>query len=360
MKIYHIINSLNLGGAERLVVDMCKEMSFSDNEINLILLSNSKSNLIDEVKANKNIKLINLKNKNLFNIKILFQLNKYIKDADIIHLHLFPTLYWGVFYRLFFMKRKSKLFFTEHSTENNRRNKIYLKFIEKKVYSSLDRVICISSSTKSNLINHLGKKFEKKCVVINNGIDLLKFQNSSSYKKEDFNFNINDFILIQIASFRLAKDQLTVIKSLKKLPTQVKLLLVGDGSERSNIENLINQLDLEDRVILLGNRPDIPELVNMCDVVIVSSNYEGFGIAAVEGMACGKPIVASDVAGLSEIVSEYGILFPKGNIDKLAFIINRLIKDELFYLKKSKLCLDRANNYSIGTVVERYLSEYKK
>ena len=144
------------------------------------------------------------------------------------------------------------------------------------------------------------------------------------------------------------------------LSERVKLLLVGDGEMINESKNLVSELQLQDRVVFLGNRYDIPELINYCDVAILSSENEGFGLAIVEGMASRKPVIASDILGIKEIVKDYGLLFKKGNEEELAFQINRLMEEDDFYKETAEKCFFRANEFDINKMVERYIEIYKK
>jgi glycosyltransferase involved in cell wall biosynthesis len=358
MKIYHIINSLRLGGAERLVVDLCAELSATaSDEIHLLLLEDIDTSLKKEIESNGKIKIEVIPSKSLYDIRIPFFINKVAADADVIHLHLFPTLYWGVLYKLLFF-RKQRIIFTEHSTENNRRSKWYLKRIEKFIYSKLNFIICISESTRKNLIQHLGSDFKVKTQVINNGVNLSRFYSSEAYSRTHYNLSEKDFIVIQVASFRAAKDQPTLIRSLTLLPSHVKAIFVGDGPELESCKALVKNNGLEKRAFFLGNQSNIAELIKMSDVVVVSSHYEGFGIVAVEGMACHKPVVASNVAGLSEVVEHYGILFDQGKEKCLAEVINKLNNDDILYKKTSGKCYSRSNIFSIKEIANQYRKIY--
>src|SRR5690606_16281012 len=99
-------------------------------------------------------------------------------------------------------------------------------------------------------------------------INLNLFSNKDQVNKTYNYFSKSDFILIQVSSFREQKDQETLIKSLLHLPNNIKLLLVGDGKLRSEKESLVENLGLTNRVLFLGNRKDIPELLHYSDVCI--------------------------------------------------------------------------------------------
>ena len=196
--------------------------------------------------------------------------------------------------------------------------------------------------------------------VISNGIDLNIFNKNKIDNQDYILFSKDDFILIQVASFSLQKDQDTIVRALALLPSKFKLLLVGDGKRRKEVEELVNKLDLKERVMFLGNRVDVPNLLNYADVNVLSSHFEGFGLTVVEGMAMSRPSIASDVDGVREILDGYGLLFKKGDEKELATLLLKLESDKYFYQKISNSCYERAKEYDITKMVDSYIDEYKK
>ena len=162
-----------------------------------------------------------------------------------------------------------------------------------------------------------------------------------------------------VAGFRYQKDQETLIRAFNNLPEDYELWLIGDGERRSIIEQCIKDNKLEDRILLLGIRSDIPSLLKSVDVVVQSSHWEGFGLAAVEGMAAGKPVIASDVEGLAQVVEGAGILFPLGDDKKLADIIKLLIEDQTYYQQVAANCMERAKMFDIQKMVDAYNEVYE-
>ena len=110
--------------------------------------------------------------------------------------------------------------------------------------------------------------------------------------------------IFMVAGFRYQKDQPTAINSLKFLPKNYHLFLVGDGPECNKCQQLVNEQNLSERVHFLGKRSDVASLLKSADICVISSHWEGFGLAAVEGMAAGKPVVASNIPGVAEVVRE--------------------------------------------------------
>ncbi|WP_302613913.1 glycosyltransferase, partial [uncultured Bacteroides sp.] len=120
------------------------------------------------------------------------------------------------------------------------------------------------------------------------------------------------------------------------------------------------ELGLENRVHFLGLRQDVPTLVKTSDILVLSTNFEGFGLVAVEGMAAGKPVIASNVPGLKEVVNGAGILFPAKDDDCLAREIEHLFKDEDYRNIIAKRCLQRAMKYDVKFMIEKYLLIYNE
>jgi glycosyltransferase involved in cell wall biosynthesis len=144
------------------------------------------------------------------------------------------------------------------------------------------------------------------------------------------------------------------------LPEGYELWLVGDGELRLFVENEIKRMGLQKRVHLLGNRIDVPEIIKSSDVVVLSSHWEGFGLAAVEGMAAGKPVIVSDVDGLKQVVEGFGILFPQGDFETLAKEIRHLAEDKDYAANIAKLCQQRAADFDISVMTNNYNKLYQK
>ena len=117
---------------------------------------------------------------------------------------------------------------------------------------------------------------------------------------------------------------------------------------------------MQERIFFLGVRTDVPSLLKTADISVVSSHWEGFGLVAVEGMAVGKPLIASDVAGLSNVVKGAGILFEKGNDKELAKIIQELLADDKYYKKVAEAGFERAKQYDINSMVEKQIQLYNE
>jgi glycosyltransferase involved in cell wall biosynthesis len=357
MKVLQVISSLYMGGAEKLLAESVPLYQSHGLEVDLLLLNGSETTLMKDLKSKTNGRIYSLGNGSVYNPMHIFKILPYLKKYDILHVHLFPTLYWVALAKMISLS-KVKIIYTEHSTNNRRRKKLVFRVLDKLIYSQYDKIITIADEVDQNLKNHLGfnpSRFE----LINNGVDVQLFHEAKTYSKNDF-FTEDDTILIQVSSFRPAKDQITVIKALQYLPISTKLLLVGEGDKMEICQNLVKELQLEDRVIFLGVRMDVPRLLKTADIVVMSSVYEGLSLASIEGMASGKVFVASNVPGLKEIVNGAGILFEKGNEKQFAHEISKLLTDTVYYNLISNRCYHRSKAYDIEKMIDSYIKTYKE
>jgi hypothetical protein len=355
LKVLHVINSLSLGGAEKMLTEILLEnkKNNSNKEHSVFILNNTESFFIERL-IEANIKVFIPKRNKLSNLLYLY---KTIKSYQVIHAHLFPSLY--IVALVSFFCRNKTYIFTEHNNYNRRRNKSYYRFIEHLIYSRYSAIIAISDITRLSLLEWLGSKFNSKVITINNGIDLNQFSSINSLPNEHLGPK-GTFKMLMVASFTEQKDQHTIIRSLLRLPKHVVLYLVGEGVQRSELEDLVVELSLTERVFFLGTRADIPEVMNACDLVIQSSHWEGFGLVAVEAMAAGKVIIASDVNGLKQVVEGYGLIFDKGSNKHLSSLVISLLEDKSYMEELRKKCKKRSLDFSIDKVVTEYNHQYSR
>ncbi|WP_291069321.1 MULTISPECIES: glycosyltransferase family 4 protein [unclassified Empedobacter] len=354
MRILQIIDSLAIGGAEKLIVETVPLLVAKGNQVDVVLLNGEKTHLYKELEALNCCTIFTL-GTSYYNPIYILKLIPFFYKYDVVHVHLFPAQYFAAIARLFCFK-KVKLFFTEHNTSNRRLENKKFRLIEKLIYACYDNVICITEEVKSVLKEKLNLS-NNKLLVIENGVNLNNVNTSIKYNRELFNYSVNDKILIMVAGFREQKDQDSVIKALKLLPEDYKLLLIGDGARRPILEDLVETLQLQDRVTFLGIRNDVYALMKMCDIAILSSHWEGFGLVAVEAMASGIPLIASDVNGLAQVVDGGGLLFEPSNVEDL---ISKILKlnDPFLYQQTINNCLEKSKKYDINLMVDELINLY--
>jgi len=352
MKILHVITSLCTGGAEHLMVDLLPRLRDLGNKVELLIFDGTRTAFYEELEQ-KGIKIHSLGiGGNVYHPRNIFKLMKFVGQYDIVHTHNTACQLFVPVAKLLKCS-KAKLVTTEHSATNRRRGKWYLKPIDKWMYNRYSYIICISEQPAENLRNHIGAK--DSIVVVNNGVDVTKF----FYPIKDVSHN-ESFLITQVSSFNDAKDQDTVVRALKDLPYNYRLQLAGDGARRQKVEKLTRELGVADRVDFLGIRTDIPEILKSSDIVVLSSHWEGLSLSSIEGMASGRPFIASDVDGLREVVEGAGILFPHGDYKQLAKEIRYLCSNPVHYNVVAQGCQERAKQFDISIMSEKYNDTYNK
>ncbi len=166
-------------------------------------------------------------------------------------------------------------------------------------------------------------------------------------------FSEGEGVLFHVSNFRPVKRIADVVDIFRRVAAQqpARLVLVGDGPDRTHAERQVREAGLSQRVVFLGKQDSFEEVLAAADVFVLPSASESFGLAALEAMACGVPVVASNVGGLPEVVEHgvTGFLAPVGDTDAMASHVLTLLKEKAVW----KECSVRAR----GVVEARYQPE---
>jgi N-acetyl-alpha-D-glucosaminyl L-malate synthase BshA len=224
-----------------------------------------------------------------------------------------------------------------------------------------DIITTVSEDLKKDTYKHF--PITKDIQVIPNFIDLVRF---NKLKKEHFKKAIcpnGEKLIIHTSNFRRVKRIPDVINVFNKIRQTVpsKLLMIGDGPERSNAEHLCHELGINEDVRFLGKLEAVEEVLSLGDLFLLPSETESFGLAALEAMACEVPVISTDAGGIPELnlhgVS--GFMSPVGNIDDMA-------KNALIILDENNLArfkagaLERAKEFDISKIMPLYEKLYSK
>lgn len=226
-----------------------------------------------------------------------------------------------------------------------------------------DGVTAVSRFLKEKTLTNYD--IEKDIQVIPNFVDTKLFKPNSDCS---FRKNIagkGEKILVHTSNFRQVKrvaDAIRIFDSVQKeIPS--KLILVGDGPDRSECERLVRQLNLVDKVKFLGKQDGLVEILNASDVFLIPSQSESFGLAALEAMACGVPAVSSSVGGLPELIghNESGYIAEIGDIERMTKYVIELLTNEKKYRIFSQNARERAvRKFDTDKVVPFYEDYYQK
>ena len=224
-----------------------------------------------------------------------------------------------------------------------------------------DGVTAVSEYLSKQTKEHF--KINNEIEVIYNFIDFDRFK---KVDKDHFKKLIapnGERILTHVSNFRKVKRVEDVIQVFKRVYEEVpsKLLLIGDGPERQNLEELCREIGLCDEIRFLGKQDAVEELLAISDLFIIPSANESFGLAALEAMACEVPVISSNVGGLPEvnIHGETGYLSDVGNVDEMAENAIRILKDEEILQRFRKNALAQAKRFDIKNILPKYEAYYE-
>jgi N-acetyl-alpha-D-glucosaminyl L-malate synthase BshA len=224
-----------------------------------------------------------------------------------------------------------------------------------------DAVTAVSESLKQDTYTHF--KTKKEISVVPNFISLEKYKPTKSCARGAFAKD-SEKIVMHVSNFRKVKRVEDVVRVFRKLRSSIdaKLVLVGDGPERMNVERLCRELDVYNDTRFLGKIKDVEELLGFADVFLLPSESESFGLAALEAMAASVPVVSTNTGGIPEvnIQGKTGFLANVGDVDSMAkYALEILTNDELCAEMRIN-ARKRAEEFSLENILPMYMKVYEE
>lgn len=357
MRILHVINNFSLGGAEILLDKMLP--LFAGKGINnyVYVFESVDSDLERSVMVRSHVFYSDAGN--IYSPRQVFPLYRLLQQQqfDIIHVHLFPAQLWAGIADLL-GRTGVPLITTEHST-NNRRRRLLFRPLDAWMYSRYRKIICNSHATETALLDWL-PHVREKTEVICNGIETALFSRAVSYDlRAEFSLPDNSFLILSIGRLETEKGFPILLQALAKTRANIFLIIVGDGSLKSDLQRLACALGIESRIRFMGMRDDVARIIKSVNLYVQSSTWEGFGLAAVEAMAGGLPVIVSRVPGLSHVIGDAGLVFNEGDFSQLAAYINQLEANPLKREAMGKASIRQAQNFALTEMVGRYIQVYE-
>ena len=339
IKLLHVITHLPIGGAQDNTLYTVELLNKDKYDISLSC--NLNGELVSRAKKVKHLKLYDVPNLRrevsiINDIRAFLYLYKLIKKENftIIHTHSSKAGFLG---RVAAMLNKTPIVihtihgFAFHDYMNSFKKSIFI-YLEKLSAKWTHGLVTVSNLNKKKVVD-LGIAPIEKLKNIYSGIDLTLFINEKNDQfRKELNLDSNHLLLGSVGRLSNQKDPITMIEAfcivIKRFPN-AHLTLVGEGELRDEILIKIDQLQLNGRVHLTGNKNDPWKIYHSLDLFIMSSIYEGLGRSITEALSCGVPVVCTSVEGVPEIVrdNETGILVPPKDPSALATGIIKSLND---------------------------------
>lgn len=345
IKLLIITPSLECGGAEKYVSLLCNNINTQKFRVTLLVLNNQ--NPFYTI-ANSNVKLVDLKVKHvrnsLFKIKaIVKQLQPDILFSTANHLNIYLAACRQFFSKkIIFIARESSVV-----SSNNKRAKfaVLYSWLVKKFYQRFNLIICQSEYMQQDLIDHYNIKKEKT-IVINNAVE----ENVAALTQ---NLNLQPHKFITVARLSAEKGIDRLVRSVAKLNYPFEYYIIGDGDKKGELQNLIDQLGLQQKIFLTGKKENPFAGHADANLFLMGSHYEGFPNTLLEAGALGIPVIAFNApGGISEIIidGENGLLVHNGDENEFAAAIDKAL---LTNFNRQQIRSATLQKFSLQTLINK-------
>ena len=316
-KILHVVLSMTVGGAERLVYDMVRHPNFADNRP-IICCLDSLGELGGELQ-NQGFKVYCKQRHAGLDWQVIPWLRRIIvaEQVDIVHAHQYTPLFYAVPAAL--LASRKKVVYTEHGRFYPDRKSWKRTLFKPLLARGVSHLVAISKATAGAMAEYDNLPLDR-IKIIHNGIDSSRMRPTfdKAAKRQELGLDNSSRILVTAARLNTIKNIPMMLRGFKLVVERIPdlyLLIAGQGEEEANLQALAKELAIDGRVKFIGLRFDLAEIYQLAEIFLLTSFSEGISITLLEAMAGGIPAVVTDVGGNPEVVidGQTGFLVPLGN-----------------------------------------------
>jgi sugar transferase (PEP-CTERM/EpsH1 system associated) len=356
--VVELVHSLGIGGAELLVYAFVTRLS----EFSYVVVCLDELGQLGQSLQEQGVPVYCLTRKAGLDWSCVAKLRQIIKrhGATIVHAHQYTPFSYALLARGW--RRSPRIVFTEHGRHQPDYRRWKRVFVNRLLTAPSDRIVAVGQAVRRALIDNEGFA-PRRVEVIYNGVDLQRIASGAAHRVEtraSLGLRPDQIVLIHVARLDYLKDHATAVSAVKQLVDDVpnlRYVIVGDGPLRSSIEKQVEQESLQNHVLFLGTRQDIPQLLAMSDIFVLPSVSEGIPLVLIEAMAAGLPVVATAVGGVPEMIDSgvQGILVPPRSAGALADALRTLIRNPALRQAMSAAGKVRARErFGEESMLERY------
>ena len=360
LSIAMMIESVNLGGAEMVVLQLAQELKSRGHTVHGVVPAGREGWLTEELRANG----FGCHGYDLrrpidwsFPPRLASQLHE--MGVDVIHSHEFVMAVYGAAaaHRLG-LRHVVTMHGNQGMTEKFQR-RVALRW----AFRNSDHVVAVSNDTRRHLVSSLGVR-KDAIDVIHNGIPERPGQRAET--RQQLGVSDSEVLMLSVGNLIPRKGHALLLQSLTLLAshgvnTPWRLVIAGAGPEQAALEAQIAALGLGDRVQLLGRRTDVPDLQAAADVFVLPSLWEGLPLAILEAFFAGNAVVATNMSGIPEAIDDgtHGVLVPPGDVPALAAGLAAVLRDPAYRNRLGAAGRERAHRqFTIGVMTSAYERMY--
>jgi|GEM_PF-1778048 len=374
-RVAHVINSFGLGGVPQVAYQLLRSVPQDTYELYLYVLKSYDDNSAARKQLSDYFEQIGVTvrcpDRDEKKFYVVSQMMHWLLQdrIDLLHTHSYKPNIYGRLAGLLCCQTGLKMIAHYHNYYDNKWAEDDSLIYEKQLASSTDHFFACSDSVANHAVERIGMNKEQIEVLLN-GIDLERF--NTKYDRASIKVELGiplDYKLIgTVGRICIQKAQDIFLKAaaiIQQSYPKTLFLIAGAPDENGMLADLQKQaeaLGIRDNVRFLGYVSDIPRIYSLLDILLMPSRWEGFGLALVEAMAMGLPIVATDVGGILEVVipNETALLVPPDNADLLAKAVERLLTNEQLISNLSQAGRNRAEQFSYRSIGQQAHQCYQR
>ncbi|AJP44575.1 glycosyl transferase family 1 [Alteromonas australica] len=358
-RVLHVTFDMRIGGTEMVIKNIIEGSDLAKSPMSIFCIESPIGPWGKSLKA-EGVPIEAVKRKPGFDISIVKTLRRHIieKEIDVIHCHQYTPWVYGALASIF---TKAHVVFTEHGRFYPDKKSYKRKIINPILAQCTSKITSISEATKQALVEFEYLPSNLIYVVYNGIIPKVKDIQNREKLRQELSISDDTILLGTIARFDPIKNHRMMLHAFKRVTlhnSNVKLVMVGDGDERRNIELLIKELQLENNVILIGYKENASLFIDAMDLFLLSSLSEGTSMTLLEAMVLETPCVVTDAGGNAEIIQheEVGFVTPNGDADAFSKAIITLIDNPCLLERMKDNCLPRFNAFFHANIMNKHYS----
>jgi glycosyltransferase involved in cell wall biosynthesis len=362
LRVLQVLTELLLGGGQRMAVHLATHLDADRFDVRILSLYDSCDSNHEDILTQHTIPITYLGKRRGLDVRMYFRIGQVVRDyrPDIVHTHLYSLQYA---LPAIILQRVPVAVHTIHSMAD-KEGRGPGRLVRHLAFPNMIQPVAIAGEVERSL----KKKYHlKTCPMIPNGIPvgtyhLESFDAQQWRAKQGFPTVAGALLFLSIARLEPHKGHQLLLRAFSRIVARnphSHLLLAGDGSLRPDLEKQSQKLGIEQSIHFLGERNDIPQLLNAADIFVLASKWEGNPLSVMEAMAAGKPVVCSAVGGVPELVEHEwsGLLIPPGDELALAQAMQRLATDPALRVRLGREAANVARERFRASLMARHYEE---
>jgi len=331
VRILHVTFNMGFGGTEQVIRQLITNLNLARFECEIACIDGETGAIGQALEAEHGIKIHSRQRAAGLDFETIFWLRKLLKDGrfDIVHCHQYSPYTYGWFAH---WGTGARVVFTEHGRFHPDHYRKKAKYINPFIARTTHKLVAISAATRDALVEYEYLPRDRISVIYNGIAPITIDERPRSALKAQLQVESDETVIGTVARLDAVKNQALMLKALRALLDQnfrVRLILVGDGPERKNLERLAINLNLQESVIFTGFQSQPADYLSLIDIFLLPSFTEGTSMTLLEAMSLGIPAVATRVGGTPEIVTEgeTGLLIESNDLKGFTSAIQLLLEN---------------------------------